>query len=190
MVIDDKSLLERAERGLTVSADFSTRTIYLVGEVMDEMALRFLIPFAIMDEQKGPIQIILCSGGGDESAGYAIYDAIRLAKNRVSISGYGAVQSIAALIFQAAETRLLSPHCRFMIHNGTVDLVPDTQADAVVAIGKETERNNNTYHRLLAKRSGQTIPRVREMCRDEEYFSAKEAVSFGFADGVIKGTKK
>lgn len=176
----------RARSALLVSADFDARQVFLTGEVNEDTARHIMIALTIMDETPGQITLNMFSTGGCEPSGHAIYDAIRGCNNEVVIIGYGAVQSIAALILQAGTKRLLTPECRFMIHNGSIDLPSGTDADTLVAIGKEVEENNKTYHRILASRSGLSLEKVKSMCQDETYLSADAAVKNGFADAVVE----
>lgn len=175
---------------MATGVDVPARLIYLMGEINNEVAYRFMVALQTLDRIEGDIRIILTSVGGEEDAGYAIYDAIRLSKNKVIIEGYGAVQSIAALIIQAGNVRLLSPECRFMVHNGSLTLSEGIEADTLVAIGKEVLVNNARYHSALATRSGQTIHKIRKLCKDETFFTAQEAVYIGLADRVMKIKKK
>lgn len=181
---------QQAASGLGISADFEKRKIFLIGEVDDVIANKFIVVLQFMDKNPAPITVILSSTGGGEPQGYAIYDAIRICKSPVCIDGLGAVQSIAALILQAGTLRRLSPECRFMIHNGSVSLGNDTNADELVSIGEEVRKSNQRYHAVLALRSGMPIAEIKSLCEAETYFSASEAVKSGFADEVIEIPKK
>jgi ATP-dependent protease ClpP protease subunit len=178
-------LSQRLHETMVSSADYETRTIYIMDEIDSDSASKFVVAFRLMDAIPGTINLVISSGGGSEPAGYAIFDVVRMAKNRVVAEGIGCVQSIASLIFQAADHRILAPETRFMIHNGSVELEHATDADTMVAIGKEIAKNNDRYHQLLAERSKLPIATVKKYCRDEAYFSAEEAVEAGFADEVI-----
>jgi len=176
---------------LSLGVDTTNRTIYLIGVVDDEMTARFMIAFRALDAVKGPIRIVLNSGGGSEPAGFAIYDILKLARNPVTIDCYGLVQSIAALILQAAKRRRMSPECRFMIHNGHLELPghPVYQG-TIVAISRETEKMTARYKEILAESSGASAKNIKKWCDDERYFSAHETVTLGFADEVIDSPEK
>ena len=178
-------LTSRIGNCLSLGADPTCNTLYLVGEIDDELAYRFLVGLHVLDSIGMPIKVVMCSPGGSDSAGCAIYDAIRLAKNHVTIDGYGCVQSIAALILQAADCRRLSPETRFMIHNGSINMSGGVDANTMVSIGREIEHNNIRYSRILADRSGKSLSEIKALCNEETYYSANEAVDFGFADEVI-----
>lgn len=170
---------------MNTGVDFESRTIYLVGEVDGHMLHRFVTSFEALDKAPGPIRVVLSTPGGSEPDGYAIYDLMRIANNPTIVEGYGAVQSIGALILQAADIRLLAPECRVMVHNGSVEFGQALNTDTLVAIGQEVNRNNKRYQEALASRSNLSSNKVRELIDKETYMSAGECVQWGFADGVI-----
>jgi ATP-dependent Clp endopeptidase proteolytic subunit ClpP len=180
----------RARDALEAWADFRSRTLFLVGEVDHEAARKLLVALHIMDEMPGDIRLIMNSVGGLEVDGYAIYDALRLAHNRIVIKAYGACQSIAAVILQAGDCRLISPEAQFMIHHGFMKMDGETDQNMIVAAAKRIEQENLRYHRILAERSGQPIEQIRKWCLAETFFDAKEAVRLGFADAVIRRRKR
>lgn len=118
-----------------------TRTIYLGGMTEDDIietawvddamnqpgiywniARRIIMGIHLLDSnaQRGnkPITIIMNSCGGDWSHGMAIYDAIRFAKNHVTIINMSHARSMTSLIFQAGDYRITAPNGYYMIHDG------------------------------------------------------------------------
>lgn len=184
--ISTDEVSNRLSTALGLGVDIEGRRVFLVGEINHEMSYRIVTAVRVLDEYHGPIYITLNSNGGAESDGYAIYDALRVAKNKVVIEAFGAVQSIAAAILQAADVRRVAPECRFMIHNGSVGLHGDIDVDAVAAINREIQDHTGRYHRLLANRSGLKIETIQKMCKEETFLDAESAVKHGFADEVIK----
>jgi len=63
--------------------------------------------------------ILLRSIGGDVYYGLAIYDVLRSTRCKVYITVYGLAMSIASVILQAGDRRMLSQHTTLMIHDGT-----------------------------------------------------------------------
>jgi len=170
---------------MSLGVDVPGRRIFLFGEINSEMSYRIVSAFQVLDSTKGPINISLNSPGGSETDGYAIYDVINMSKNRVTIEAYGAVQSMAAAILQAADYRLIAPECRFMIHNGSVGLHGDIDVNTVASLNKEIQSHTARYHKILAERSGQSQKEVERLCKQETFFNAAETVINGFADEVI-----
>jgi ATP-dependent protease ClpP protease subunit len=180
-------LAQRIQTVLGTGVDFDSRVMYIVGEICADITFRTIPALRLLDkDRKLPVTIILSSHGGSEPDGYALYDALAEMKAPVTIIGYGAVQSISALVFQAGKRRLVTPGCRFLIHNGSVDLGQSSvNADALLGLSREVEYNNSLYHKILAERSGLNISVVEEMCRNETSLNAFETVRHGFADAVL-----
>jgi ATP-dependent protease ClpP protease subunit len=121
---------------LSTGIDEKARTLYMVGDIDDNKAYQCLIAINYLDQTDGPIKVIISSGGGIEYYGYAIYDALRNARNPIIAEGYGIVASMAAAIFQAADVRYMSENCEYMIHNGSIDGEQgQIEQDAIEKIG-------------------------------------------------------
>lgn len=166
------------------------RTVPIVGEVTDALFLNVLIQLRQLDREVGDIHIVLNSEGGLERAGYAIYDAIKACKNKVVVEVYGGAFSIAAVILQAADQRLMAPEAQFMVHNGTIGSSEigdgeELKQDSVVSVAEQIKKDNRRYYRILSERSQQPLETVETWCKDETFFDAEEAVLAGFADAVI-----
>lgn len=171
------------ERGI----DWKTRTVYVVGVIDDDKASQLIPAIRLLDETKGTIKVFLNSPGGDESSGFAIFDSLRLCRNRVEIYGYGGIYSIAALILQAGNARYLAPNAQVMMHNGTVGVDSDgsMDSDKVEQLGREAAQNNARYHGAIAARCDLSLAAVAAWCKEERYFLAEDAVECGLADRLI-----
>ncbi len=176
---------------LALKYDVNQRTIYLIGEINEESTRQFIIVLNFLDNlSKEPIRIILSCPGGEEEAGYAIFDAIKLARSPVLVDGIGMVASMAAIVIQAGDVRRLSPNAVFMIHHGSMGMPDHIEQDKVLAIGRLIATNNIKYHTLLANRTGIPIQEIRKMSEEETYLDATQAVRKGFADFLWMPKKK
>ena len=172
-----------------------SKTFYLLGEINNEslgiiQEIRDYQEECLENEFEvlNDIKIIISSEGGDESIGYAIFDTL-VAYNKfapVTTHGYGQVCSIASLILQAGEERLLSPNCIFMIHNGSLELKNSINGNLLSKMALEFKLSNERYYSCLAKRGGIPLDKIRKWCDNEHFFSAEEAVRAKFADRIIK----
>jgi len=187
-VTKGKDQTDRLINILEQGVDWSTRTVYIIGNIDDEKSFGLIPVVRLLDESKGPIKVFLSSHGGDESAGFAIFDALRLTKNDVRIYGFGGVYSIAALILQAGGLRFLAPHSQVMMHNGSIGIESggSMDSDKVEQLGREAAQNNARYHEAIATRSGIAVEKIRAFCREEKYFRAEAAVELGLADGLAE----
>jgi ATP-dependent Clp protease protease subunit len=175
---------------MSTGVDYEQRRIYLTGGIDTVAAHRFLIALAKLDATHGDITVVVCSGGGEESAGYAIYDAILMAQNNVIMEGYGGVMSIAAAIFQAGDVRKMSPNCDFMIHNGSIPIGEDVQQNTIVEMAGQIQKNNKRYHTILANASKLSYSQVEDACAKDTFYTAEEALAAGFCDEIIAPAKK
>lgn len=170
---------------LALGTDFGSRTIYLVGEIDDDVAGRFLMTMDQLAQDPRPIRIVLSSAGGSVSAGCAIYDAIRLCGVPVVIDGYGEVASIAVLIFQAGTLRRMTAETRFMVHDGSIALGETVEAGKLVRLSTEFQKINERYQSILSERSGLSFEEVKRACNQETYYSADQCIGLGFADSIL-----
>lgn len=166
------------------------RVLYLIGDCDEKFAAKAIPVLESLDSEDGDIRIVLNCNGGSETDGYAIYDAITMCRNHVTIDGYGSVYSIAAAIFQAGDRRRLAPNAQFMIHNGTIPHdKEDLEQNRVLDMAEQIRKDNERYYQILSHSSQQPMEIIEEFCRAETFFSAQEAYEAGFADEVMEPQK-
>jgi len=167
-------------------ANEESREIYLFGEIGHEMACQFIAFLRGMDAAcvNKPITIIINSVGGEMWSGAAIYDAITLTKSKVVGQVYGACMSAAAMVLQACDARYLSPTCRMMIHNPYED---GGEADIrkLKADLKEIEHVTDLYYEKMTSKADLSLAKIRKMCEDTTYLTARQAIQYGFADEIL-----
>jgi ATP-dependent Clp protease, protease subunit len=134
------------------------------------------------------IDVVICSEGGEDTIGYAIFDTLMAYRKvgKVTTHGYGQVCSIASLIFQAGDVRLLSPNCVFMIHNGHINVEDKVDDRVLEELSNYFQATNKRYYVNIAKRCGVPIDTVKRWCDNETYFSSEEAVKAKLADKITK----
>jgi len=197
--------------------DFRANEIYLVGETKYSeeqedggvaepgveyiMANKFIKNLNILSRKtKDPILIHMKTCGGDWSEGMAIYDAIKLCPNYVTILNYTHARSMSSLIFLAADRRVMMPHSIFMFHEGTfatsgtvkqsftdfeeLRKSNETMIDIYVDHLKSSEHGSK---RKLSKVRIRKWIKDRINKKEDVYFDAQEAVKLGFADEIFDG---
>jgi ATP-dependent Clp protease protease subunit len=184
---DEVALSTRMENADTYHVDFGARRLYMVGEIDTDGAMSMYVQKAlhILDDVEGDITIHMNSIGGDVDNGFAIYDSIKACHNRVITVGTGCVWSMAAAILQAGDQRVLSENCRFMVHDGTVE-VKESSLVAARARSEHYEKMTTVYYAVIAERSRNPISRVRAIGQREAFLTAKQAVRHRFADTILK----
>lgn len=180
---------QRALMNISAGGDLEARKLYLIGEVEEDMASRFIIALDVLNQSKGQVTVVICSPGGSVPSGFAMFDAMRLSPNPIITVGMGEVHSIATLLLQGGKTRLLTPHARMMVHNISVGLDTVLNNDQLHVTTKEISALSQMYAETMAGATKQTAEAIKAMCRKETYMSAMEAIDAGFADGIIHGSR-
>lgn len=184
-----ESQASQAYYGVESGVDFANRRVYLVGDVDDTTVAKFLLGFQMLDASAGDIEVVLYSCGGEVNAGFGIYDAMRTARNKVVVKVFGQAMSIAALILQGGDKRLVSPTTRFMIHDGFEVMYGNYSGNELTSRAKEFQAGNRLYYEALAERSVLTVEQLQPLCEKETYMSAQRVVHLKLADAVIPTTK-
>ena len=140
---------------------------------------------AQMSKVKGALEVHINSGGGDVFDGIAIGNAIRKHKGSVTTVVDGIAASIASVIAQAGQDRIMQPGSMMMIHDASTMCWGDEAEMAKTAevLGK----NSDNIASIYAERAGGTPVQWRDTMRKETWFTADEAVSAGLADRVGDG---
>lgn len=172
------------------------RDVYFYEEVTQKsileltMALRAADAATTADEIKYnvPIRLHINSPGGEVYAAMGFVDTIPLIQSAVHsiVSGFAA--SAATLMSVACDRRMILPNSFMLIHQITAYIgwghLSDIQDEAA-----QIERMTETLVGLYASRTRLDIEAIREMLKRETYISASEAVSMGFVDEILTGSK-
>lgn len=145
-----------------------------------ELAIKALHLLSSSDPEK-PIRIILNSFGGCVYSGLAIYDAIRACPNHVTIEVMGAAMSIASIILQAADWRILHPNVTIMIHDG-YDSASDLAPKSIESQAEYGKLIRKKFYNIYASRSSKGAPFWEKCCAKDTYMTAEEAIENGLAD--------
>ena len=175
-----------------------TRTIYIGSEGSDpdgsESGVDFLLAekaiknLHILDSASDePINIILNNIGGDVYHGMAIYDAIRSCRSHVTIKGIGNIMSMATLILQAADKRILSKHSVFLLHHGHgAESGHVKEIRSRVEFGKKYDEILNEIYLVKIREKNPDFSRkkLEKLLDFDSILLPKEVVELGLADEV------
>jgi ATP-dependent Clp protease, protease subunit len=178
--------------------DVPHRTIYLGSDVDDDgldhgvnaaMAERIIKALHLLDQKQEPITILMNNPGGDWYHGMAIYDAIKGCQSEVTIKATGYVMSMGAVIFQAADHRLMTPNAKLMIHYGTAGS-HETHSKIFQKWAKEYEKVDQQQEDLLLEKIREKHPtfkreELEKLLNYDAILTAKEAVNLGLADDIL-----
>ncbi len=171
-----------------------SRTIFIGGKVEDGGVDNLMAETAIKnihllsEISKDDITIIMQNPGGEEYSMFAIYDAIRTCPNHITIKAYGEIMSAGSVIFQAADTRIMSPSCIQMMHYGT--FIVDGHAKDVQRWSKESNRIDTWMEQVYLQRMKQKHPNVKlkdvqKLLEFDTFLTAKQSVELGLCDKIL-----
>jgi ATP-dependent Clp protease protease subunit len=129
-----------------------------------------------------PITLMLMSAGGDALASLGLHDF--LGQHDVTIEIYGVAASGAAIVAASGKKVRIAENGFVMIHEA---YTYDDQFNRVQ--DDNTRMIDDRQVEVFAKRTGKTRAKVREWLAAETFFTAEDAVTYGFADAVIKPMK-
>ncbi|MFG2042391.1 ClpP family protease [Dactylosporangium sp. NPDC048998] len=165
----------------------SKRIIVLGTEVDDKSANRIcgqLILLAAEDPDKD-ISFWINSPGGAVHAGLAIYDTMKFVRNDISTVVMGMAASMGQFLLSAGTPgkRYALPHSRVMMHQPSGG-IGGTAADIAIQ-AEQMVYTKKTIQRLIAEHTGQTSAQIEEDSDRDRWFTAPEAVAYGFVDRVV-----
>ena len=184
--------LMRSTPGLNLSDSVSERLlreriIILGSEVRDNNANEItaqLLLLAAEDPEKD-ITLYINSPGGSVTAGMAIYDTMMLIEPDVATTAMGLAASMGQFLLTAGAPgkRAALPHARILMHQPSAG-VGGTSSD--IAIQAEMlNRSKLEMAELIAQHTGQTVERITTDSDRDRWFTAQEALEYGFIDKVV-----
>lgn len=143
---------------------------------------------AALDDMEGEVELRINSGGGDVFEGNAIYSLLESYKtkdgNSVTVYVDGIAASIASVIAMAGDTIHMSKNALMMIHNPWTPAAAGG-SDDLRNLATVLDKIRETIVTVYESKTGMDRETLLAMMEDETWFSAAEAVNFGFADFVI-----
>jgi ATP-dependent Clp protease, protease subunit len=179
----------RGERAYDIySRLLKERLIFIGGPIEDEIA-NLIIAQMLYLEYEDPekeIQLYINTPGGSATAGLAIYDTMQYLRAPVSTICVGLAASAGAVILAGGTKgrRFALPYSRMMIHQpwgGAQGSVSDISIQT-----KEFLAIRQILNEVLAKHTGQPLPRVEKDTERNFWMSAVEAKDYGVIDDVIQ----
>lgn len=166
-----------------------TRTLTLFDGIEAKVAKEFINNLLLLeaDNAKEPITVLLNSPGGEVTAGFAIYDAIRFIQPEVRIICTGLCASIATIILTAVpkKNRLSLPHCEFLIHQPLSQGITGRISDIEIA-SKELAKTKEKLLSILSKETGKSIEQMTRDCDRDYWMTAPHALEYGLIHRIIE----
>ena len=164
------------------------RIIWLGSDVRDDNANLICSQLLMLsaEDPEADIYLYINSPGGSVTAGMAIFDTMQWVPNDVCTVAMGLAASMGQFLLSAGAKgkRYATPHARIMMHQplggiqGTASDVK-TQAEQLLHIKKQMAE-------LIAEHTGQPVEKISADSDRDRWFTAAEAMEYGFVDHVFE----
>lgn len=162
------------------------RIIWLGTEVTDDSANEICAKILLLaaEDPEADIYLYINSPGGSITAGMAIYDAMQFVPNDIVTVGIGMAASMGQFLLSSGTKgkRYVTPNTRVLLHQpsgGFGGTAADIQIQANL-IGDMKVR----LFTLIAEQTGKTVDQIAEDGDRDHWFSAEEALEYGFIDHI------
>jgi len=152
-------------------------------EISNRIAAQMLL-LAAEDPEKD-IELYINSPGGSVTDGMAVFDTMNLVPCDVSTTVMGMAASMGQFLLSAGARgkRFALPHARIMMHQPSAG-VGGTEADITIQ-AEQFRRTKREMAELIAEHTGQTVETIERDSDRDRWFSAQEALEYGFVDHVV-----
>jgi ATP-dependent Clp protease, protease subunit len=167
---------------------FSRRIVVLDGVLDDDngtLLATQLLSLATEDPEAG-ISLWIHSPGGSVPAMLAIRDVMRLLPCEVSTLALGLACSAGQFLLSSgtAGRRYALPHARILLHQGSAG-IGGTAVDVEVQ-ADDLRHMVATVLGIIAEDTGQPYDQVYEDSLHDRWFTAEQALEYGFIDHVVE----
>ena len=164
--------------------------IVFLGSVVDQTSSNTICAQLLLLEAEDPdrdISLYINSPGGSVTDGLAIYDTMQYVGCDVRTICLGMAASMGQFLLCAGAPgkRFALPHCRILMHQPHTGTMQGQASDIAI------QAEQIVYmKRMLAERvafhTGQPIERIEADSDRDRWFTAEEALDYGFIDQVIE----
>jgi ATP-dependent Clp protease protease subunit len=163
------------------------RIVVLGQQVDDEIANRIAAQMLLLaaEDPEADINLYINSPGGSVTAGMAIFDTMEFIPCDVATTAMGLAASMGQFLLSAGTPgkRFALPHTQILMHQPSAG-VGGSESD--IRIQAELfRRHKQEMAELIAGHTGQTVERITQDFDRDRWFSAQEALEYGFVDHVI-----
>lgn len=168
------------------------RIIVLGQQVDDAIANQICAQLLLLSAENAEKDIMLYinSPGGSVTAGMAIYDTMQYVECDVSTFAMGLAASMGQFLLSAGTPgkRYALPHARIMMHQPSAG-VGGTESDIAIQ-AQLFRRHKEEMAQLIAEHTGQPLEKIIADSDRDRWFTAEEAVQYGFVDHVVSRVRQ
>jgi ATP-dependent Clp protease protease subunit len=165
--------------------------IIFLGQVVDDTIANQICAQLLLLAAEDPsrdIALYINSPGGSVTAGMAIFDTMTFVDCDVATYAMGLAASMGQFLLSAGTRgkRYALPHARIMMHQPSAG-IGGTASD--IAIQAEQFRLTKAeMAKLISEHTGQPLEQVQADSERDRWFTAPQALEYGFVDEVVTRT--
>ncbi len=164
------------------------RIIWLGDEVRDDNANEICAKILLLaaEDSTKDIFLYINSPGGSITAGMAIYDTMQYVPNDIVTVGIGMCASMGQFLLSSGTKgkRYATPNTRVLLHQphgGFGGTASDIQTQAALILSMKRQLAS-----ITAEQTGKTVEEIMKDGDRDRWFSAEEALEYGFIDQIQK----
>jgi ATP-dependent Clp protease, protease subunit len=163
------------------------RIIFLGQPVDDTIANQICAQLLLLsaEDSTRDINLYINSPGGSVTAGMAIFDTMQFVDCDIATWSLGLAASMGQFLLSAGARgkRYALPHARILMHQPSAG-IGGTASDIQIQ-AEQFKLTKIEMAELIAEHTGQTVEQVRADSERDRWFTAKEALEYGFVDHVV-----
>jgi len=165
--------------------------IIFLGQVVDDNIANQICAQLLLLAAEDPsrdIALYINSPGGSVTAGMAIFDTMTFVDCDVATYAMGLAASMGQFLLSAGTRgkRFALPHARIMMHQPSGG-IGGTAADIAIQ-AEQIKLTKIEMAELIAEHTGQAVDQIRADSERDRWFTAKQALEYGFVDEVVTRT--
>jgi ATP-dependent Clp protease protease subunit len=163
------------------------RIVFLGSQVDDDIANRICAQLLLLaaEDPARDINLYINSPGGSVTAGMAIFDTMELIECDVATWAMGLAASMGQVLLTAGAKgkRYTLPHARILMHQGSAGL-GGTASDIKIQ-ADQWNLSKKELNAITAERTGKTPEEIERDGDRDRWFTAQEALDYGFVDHIV-----
>jgi len=168
------------------------RIIILGSEVNDQVANRICAQLLLLaaEDPERDIVLYINSPGGSVYSGMAIYDTMQFVDNDVATVAMGMAASMGQLLLCAGAKgkRYALPHARITMHQPSGGI--GGRAADIAIQAEQMLYTKRMFQERVAHHTGQPPEQIEADSDRDRWFTAQEAMDYGFIDKVVTGARQ
>jgi ATP-dependent Clp protease, protease subunit len=182
----------RAGAGMTLNDSvydrlLRERIVFLGQPVDDAIANQISAQLLLLaaEDPKRDIHLYINSPGGSVTAGMAIYDTMQLIEPDVATFAMGLAASMGQFLLSSGTPgkRYALAHARILMHQPSAG-VAGTASDIAIQ-AEQYKLTKREMAELIAEQTGQTKEQIERDSDRDRWFTAAQALDYGFVDQVL-----